>query len=83
MRPSQLRFVLAIPFAILLSAAPIVALPDQFVPGCQLPFAAIEDPHSIDSSCPRRGDIPDPPPANDSTAPAHALQNEEEEDDSD
>src|SRR5262245_34085388 len=60
----------------LFSDVRMVGLPDPFVPGCQLPFSAIEQPHGIDNTCPRRGDVPDPPPPNDPNAPAHALQNE-------
>jgi hypothetical protein len=29
--------------------------PDQFVPGCPLPFVGLEDHHSIDTTCPNEG----------------------------
>jgi hypothetical protein len=45
-----------------------------FDPGCPLPFGAIKKHHPIDDTCPRRGDVPDPP--SDAQAAAHALQNE-------
>lgn len=46
----------------------------SFDPGCQLPFDAIRKHHPIDDTCPRRGDVLDPPA--DAQAAAHASQNE-------
>ena len=44
--------------------------PDQFVPGCALPFAGIEDHHSIDTSCPNQGQ---PKPST-----GHVAENEDQ-----
>ena len=50
------------------------ARPQALVPGCALPFDAIKVHHPIDDSCVARGDVPEPPVADNDAG--HALQNE-------
>jgi len=45
-----------------------------FVPGCTLPFDSIKLHHPIDDTCQARGDVPNPPVADNDAG--HALQNE-------
>lgn len=59
---------------LLLAVSSSYARAQPFTPGCQLPFDSIKKHHSIDDTCPRRGDVPDP--ATNAAAAAHALQNE-------
>ena len=51
-----------------------LATAQWFDPACALPFDPIKVHHSIDDSCAPRGDVPDPPVADNDVG--HALQNE-------
>ena len=62
--------------ALILAGAASLTKAQGFEPGCTLPFDAIKHHHPIDDTCPRRGNVPDPPPASGPNGPAHALQNE-------
>lgn len=60
-------------FGLLVLVPVAVASPDPFDPGCQLPFEAIKVHDPMDESCPRRGDVPDPPTNESMSAHGHPL----------
>ncbi len=73
-RASASTFALLSLFAFGLVGTDDYASAQPFVPGCTLAFESIKVHHPIDDSCVARGDIPDPPVADNDVG--HALQNE-------
>jgi len=73
-RASASAFALLSLFAFGLVGTADHARAQPFVPGCTLAFESIKVHHPIDDSCTARGDIPDPPVADNDVG--HALQNE-------